>query len=164
MSQFSGHREQLVAMVSEGLPLTEACSRVGVSYNTVRNWVSAGRSNPSGDYGAFVAALDRGRMAGIENDDPGPVEREVQSLLAGRELEGEATVTAAQARALARKVDALAGAPGGSAGLALASVSRRLEDCVAQLRLEKKDFVDELREQVQRRRQLFQQGDQSDDR
>jgi hypothetical protein len=149
MSQFAEHSEQLVAMVSEGLPLTEACKRAGVAYDTARNWVTAGRRDPDGEYGAFVTALDRGRMSAVrEDDDLGPVEREVERLIGGRELEGEVAVAAAQARVLARKVDSLAASPGGSAGLALASVSRRLEDCVAVLRLEPRDFVTRLQEQV----------------
>jgi hypothetical protein len=153
MSQFSDHSEQLVAMVSEGLPLTEACSRAGMPYDTARNWVTAGRRDPSGQYGAFVVALDRARMsANQEDDDLGPVEREVERLIRGRELEGEVAIAAAQARALARKVDSLAASPGGSAGLALASVSRRLEDCVAVLRLEPRDFVTRLQEQVAAKR------------
>jgi hypothetical protein len=148
MSQFAEHSGQLVAMVSEGLPLTEACKRAGVAYDTARNWVTAGRRDPDGEYGAFVTALDRGRMSAVrEDDDLGPVEREVERLIGGRELEGEVAVAAAQARALARKVDALAASPGGSAGLALASVSRRLEDCVALLRLERRDWLTRMQEE-----------------
>jgi hypothetical protein len=67
-------------------------------------------------------------------------------LVAGRKLQGEAAIAGVQARALARTVDALSRTRGGSAGLALASVSRRLEECVAFLRLQPKDGLTELQE------------------
>jgi hypothetical protein len=157
MSKFNEHSDRLVAMVSEGLTLTDACKNAGVPFDTARNWITRGRRDPSGEYGAFAVALDRARMAQApakdDHEEPGPVEREVRTLIAGQELKGETAVTAAQALALARKVDSLSAMTGGSAGLALASVSRRLEDCVAQLRLPRHDWVDDLREQVQRRRQ-----------
>lgn len=153
--QFDRHADQLVAMVSEGLTLTDACSRAGVAYDTARGWVTAGRRDPDGPYGAFVIALDSGRVTTADDDEPpepGPVEREVQTLIVGRKLEGEVAVAAEQARALARKVDSLTAAPGGSAGMALASVSRRLEECVAFLKLAPKDWLTELQEQYAARR------------
>jgi hypothetical protein len=149
MSQFRDSADRLVTLVGEGLTLTEACKRVGMPYNTVRDWVSAGRRDPQGRYGAFVRALDSGRALCARHEghdrEPGPVEREVERLLAGRVIEGEAAVAAAQARVLAAKVDALATAPGGSAGIALASLSRRVAECVAALNLPAPtDALDEL--------------------
>jgi hypothetical protein len=149
VSQFADHADRLVAFVSEGLTMRDGCARAGLSYDTARKWVSAGRRDPNGAYGAFVTALDAARCSSEAEDEdfePGPVERQVEILIAGRELDGEAAIAAAQAQALARTVDTLSRTRGGSAGLALASVSRRLEECVGYLRLQPKDALTELQE------------------
>ncbi len=54
-------------------------------------------------------------------------------------------------RALARTVDGLTASRGGAAGLALASVSRRLEECVSLLQIQPKDALTELQERRRRR-------------
>jgi hypothetical protein len=149
LSQFSDTADRLVAFVNEGLTLTDACSRVGVAYDTARNWVSAGRRDQAGRYGAFAAALDAARASEPQRDDDreaGPVEREVDSFLRDRDLRDEARIAAAQARALARTVDGLASARGGSSGTALATVSRRLDECLASLDIQPTDALTELRE------------------
>jgi hypothetical protein len=156
---FTDNADRLVTFVAEGLPMTEACRRIGVPYSTARKWVGAGRADPHGDYGAFVQALDaareRRRLDREEEDElyePGPVEAEVQNLIGGRQLDGQAAIAAVQARALARAVDGLSRQTGGSAGLALASVSRRLDDVVAGLRLQPKNKLTELQERYAARR------------
>jgi hypothetical protein len=157
-SRFEDVADAVFDAVSEGFTLTEAASTVGISVNTVRNWIQAGRQRPDGPYGAWVAALDAVRAAGAVDDDDegddervGPVEGRVEALINGRELDPEGEVHAAQARALARTVDALSQTRTGSAGMALASVSRRLEECIAHLELRPKDAVTELQERHRQR-------------
>jgi len=152
MNQFDNNADRLVAIVGEGLTLTDACKQISLPYNTARKWVSAGRADPGSKYGDFVRDLDAARTLaesdGDEDHEPGPVESEVQHLIAGRKLDGEGRIFAVQARMLARSVDTLAQTKGGSAGLALASVSRRLEECIAAIRLQPGDWLTELQERV----------------
>jgi hypothetical protein len=88
-----------------------------------RKWISEGRRSPDGRYGGFVQALDaartQARLACEEDDgyEPGPVEREVIVLIAGRELDQNGRIAAAQGRALARQVDSLAASRTGSSAL-----------------------------------------------
>ena len=111
--------------------------------------MAAGRRDPTSRYGRFVAALDSARTTGNNQEgdfERGPVECEVIHLIAGRDLDGEKRIAAVQACALARAVDTLTSSKGASAGLALASVSRRLEECISTLRIQPKDALTELRE------------------
>jgi hypothetical protein len=158
-TSFTDNADKLVTFVEEGLPMTEGCRRIGIPYSTARKWVGAGRTDPNGPYGSFVARLDAAReqtRLNREEEDldyePGPVEAEVQNLIGGRQLDGQAAIAAVQARALARAVDALSRQSGGSAGLALASVSKRLDDVVAGLRLQPKNRLTELQERYAARR------------
>ena len=150
----------LIEAVSDGSTLTDACATLGVPVNTARNWVSAGRREPEGPYGTFVSSLDdaRARAAEFDTEDReiGRVERAVEALIGSRDLTGDGRVLAAQARALAHQVDALSASRGGQAGLALASVSRRLQECVDRLGNEPKDLLTELQERrAERRARLF---------
>src|SRR5262249_12583310 len=76
----------------------------------------------------------------------GRAEREVVKLISGRELDPEGSIAAVQARILARSLDKLSESRSGSAGLALAAVSRRLEECVCMLRLQPTNELTELQE------------------
>jgi len=146
LSQFADTADRLVASVTDGLTLTEACSRAGVAYDTARNWVSAGRREPSGKYGAFAAALDAARDSEGQHQEPGPIESEVHALLSDRRLAAEERLAAVQARAFARAMDVLASTRGGSSGMAMVAVSRRLDECIDGLRLQPKDALTEIRE------------------
>jgi hypothetical protein len=159
MSFTDSNTDRIISLVTEGLPLTEACDRVGVNPHTCRKWVSAGNRDPQGKYGPFATALqaarEQRRLDREEEDlnyEPGPVEAEVRKLIGGRELDGQAAIAAVQARALARAVDGLSRQTGGSAGMALASVSRRLDDVVAGLRLQPKNKLTALQERYAARR------------
>jgi hypothetical protein len=144
-----------MAELAAGLNLTEACAAAGVSYTTARKWVAAGRRDPTGKYGTFVAAIDgdvpdadgRGRKIG-------EVEREVEALVAGRVLSGEKALAAAQARTLARTVDELAVTRGGAAAMAVVAASRRLDEVIVTLALPKRDQLTELKERFATERAL----------
>jgi hypothetical protein len=43
MNTFENNADRLLAVVGEGLPMTDACKRIGLSYDTARKWVSARR-------------------------------------------------------------------------------------------------------------------------
>ncbi len=150
-SKFDIFAPRIVASMMEGFALTEACRAVGVSPDTARKWVAKGRREPESAHGVWVAEVEAARTRPApdhESYEPGPVERRVDELVATRDLDEDGRLVAAQARACARSVDRLAAAKGGAAAMGLASVSRRLEELVGQLRVAKKDWVDDLREQV----------------
>jgi outer membrane murein-binding lipoprotein Lpp len=147
-SKFENVHPRVLAAVEEGLSLTDACARVGIPYNTVCNWLSDGRHNQEGRHGAFAAAVDaarsNGRLDHDEGYEPGPVEREVCHLIAGRALDQHGHIAAAQARALAQQVDRLATSRTAAAALGMTAASRRLDDLVAGLRVQPEDALTQL--------------------
>jgi hypothetical protein len=144
-SKFENTHAKIVELVADGETMVGACERIGLPCKTVEKWLTEGRAEPAGKYAKFAQALDAARRPSRDDDDlaewRGPVEREVAALIVSRELDDEARVIAAQARVLARTVDTLSMSSGSSAGLALAAVSRRLDDCVSRLRAAPKDEV-----------------------
>jgi hypothetical protein len=88
------------------------------------------------------------------DDTAGSLETEVNKLLASRELPGEMPLIAAEARTLARSGDRLGQTHGGAAAMALATVSRRLEETMARLQVPKEDNIDRLQRAVRERRAL----------
>jgi hypothetical protein len=84
---------QLVRLVTEGQTLTDACQSVGVSPRTGHNWASEGRRRPQSRFAGFASAVDAARTQArlnreeeLEDYEPGPVERQVRALIAGRNL------------------------------------------------------------------------------
>jgi hypothetical protein len=141
---------KIVQLVGEGQTLADASENAGLSPKTAYNWASEGRRDPEGRCGGFVRSLDaartQARLADEEDDgyEPGPVEREVIILIAGRELDQHGRIAAATARALARQVDTLAASRTGSAALGLAAVTRRLDDVIVSLRVQPRDALSKL--------------------
>jgi hypothetical protein len=82
----------------------------------------------------------------LEGHEPGPVEREVGALVAGRALDAHGRIAAATGLALARKIDTLSESRSATAAMNMAAASRRLEDVTAALRLQPKDRVTEIGE------------------
>jgi hypothetical protein len=148
--KFENVNAKIIELVTGGETLIGACETAGVNPHTARNWISEGRRSPQGRYGGWVKALDAARASvrlDREEEDgyePGPVEREVRKLIAGRNLDDHGRIAAAQARSLARQVDNLAASRSGSAALGLAAVSRRLDDIIVSLRVQPKDAVTEI--------------------
>src|SRR5262249_1521326 len=147
VSRFESMNAKLVELVAGGSPLTDACERVGVPYATVRKWIGTGRREPDSKYARFAQALDAARtqtrLAHEELDgyEPGPVERECIILISGRQLDPHGRVVAASVRAVARQIDVLAAARSGTAALGITSASRRLDELIAELRVQPKDAL-----------------------
>jgi hypothetical protein len=166
MSRFEESADRVLEAIGGGANLRESCQKAAVPYATARTWVSAGRRDPSGKYGAWVRRLDAAKAGAAADADaealvgnpsaPGPVESRLQSLVAGRELAGEAALAFAQAKTLAHTIDRLADTPGAAAATALASCSRRLEEVVPALALPRDDALTRLR--ARRSSRLDQQG------
>jgi hypothetical protein len=152
MARFAEDSGRLVELVGTGLSMTEACDRMGLSYGTARKWVDQGRRRPASAHGQFVAALDAARSPATDEGEPGAVERQVEALLRGRDLTGEAALNAAQARTLARAVDELGRTRGAAAKMALATASRRLGELIPALGVPREDSVDRLRKRRDLRR------------
>jgi hypothetical protein len=149
------HGDRLLALVSEGVPLVQACVSLGVNDKTAAKWVERGRREPDGRYGPWVKRLDAIRSANGNANLPidtggdrpaGPVETTLEALLAEREphLGPEQRLSAQEARCLARVVDELSKAKGGAAALGLVSASKRLDELIAALELPKEDAIDRL--------------------
>jgi hypothetical protein len=140
--------DALVTAVGQGLTLTEACARYGVSYNSARNWVTAGNRDPLGRYGDFTRQLDAARQHPVGGDDDppglGPVAASLATLLDGRELDAQQRVLGAQCRTLAATIDRLGGEKGGNAAAAIATASRRLSELLDDLEIEVEDDLDRL--------------------
>jgi hypothetical protein len=149
-SNFDSVNGKIIELVNDGETLADACERVGLPYATARGWISEGRRNPEGHRGGFVRAIDAARNGsssnGLHHDDeeghePGPVERGVCALIAGRALDANGHIAAVQGRALARQIDLLSAKGTGSAALGMAAASRRLDDVIASLKLQPEDEV-----------------------
>jgi hypothetical protein len=101
-SNFENGHAKFVELVAAGETLVGACEQVGVNPHTARNWISEGRRTPEGRYGGFVKALDAARASvrlDREEEDgyePGPVEREVRALIAGRNLDAHGRIAGAR--------------------------------------------------------------------
>lgn len=135
---------RIVQLVGEGLTVTDTCESVGISPKTGHNWASEGRRNPAGRYGKFAQDLDAARSGArldLEGHEPGPIEREVGALIAGRALDTHGRIAAATGLALARKIDVLAESGNATAAMNMAAASRRLDDVLASLRLQPEDEV-----------------------
>jgi hypothetical protein len=137
--------------VGEGQTLADASENVGLSPKTAYNWSSEGRRDPEGRCGGFSRSLDAARTQArldreeeLEDYDPGPVEREVCALIAGRNLDHHGRIAAATGRALARQVDTLSASRTGSAALGLAAVSRRLDDVIVALKVQPEDAITQI--------------------
>jgi hypothetical protein len=160
--KFDSVNAKIIELVAAGETVVGACEQVGVNPHTCRNWITTGRRSPEGRYGGFVKALDATRASvrlDREEEDgyePGPVEREVRALIAGRDLDAHGRIAAAQGRALARQVDSLVASRSGSAALGLAAVSRRLDDVIVALHIQPRDAVSEIVEA--RRARLARRG------
>jgi hypothetical protein len=164
-SNFENLNARIIELVTDGETLADACDGVGLPYATARGWVKEGRKRPEGRFGGFAQALDDARSNGSRTEsrdgarfqpdeeyEPGAVEREVGSLVAGRALDGQARIAAVQARALARQVDNLAASRSGSAALGLAAISRRLDDVLVSLRLQPEDELTRIGNDYKARR------------
>lgn len=129
------------ALRAEGLSVAEIVARTGLGRSTVYRRLGSGPEGPrDGD------ELDDGEVV------PGPVERSVGDLIAGRDLDLQTRAVAAEALTLARRVDELGATPTAAAGVALATVSRRLGELRAQLEALPADALSEIRERFEQRR------------
>lgn len=160
-SNFENLNARIIELVADGETLADACDGVGLPYATARGWIKEGRKRPEGRFGGFAQALDDARSNGRtsptpgnsdEDYEPGPVAREVGSLIAGRALDGQGRIAAVQARALARQVDNLATSKSGSAALGMSAVSRRLDDVLVSLRLQPEDELTRIGNDYKARR------------
>jgi hypothetical protein len=72
----------LIDLIGDGLSLADAARQVEVSQKTVRNYLSRGRNDPDGKYGAFAAAVDGAKADAAEKEEP--IDREELMLLLSR--------------------------------------------------------------------------------
>jgi hypothetical protein len=85
-SLFDKHATALVALITEGFSLHDACDERGLRYKTAQTWLSKGRREPDGRYGAFTAAVEAARAKPVQDNTPGPVYAATRSTLMGLEL------------------------------------------------------------------------------
>jgi hypothetical protein len=121
-SIFDKHANALVALCSEGLTTLDACAQRGLRYKTCEAWLSKGRREPDGRYGAFTKAVDEARAKPVDdNKQPGEVYQATRLTLLGLKLGQEHELGKAQALALAETIDELRHTKGGAAATGMPS-------------------------------------------
>ena len=75
MSKFTPEaRGALLERTAAGVPLADACRAVGLREATVKGWLTRGRREGSGEYAAFVEALEEARVE--VRSRPAPMDEE----------------------------------------------------------------------------------------
>ena len=135
MTLFDKHATAVIALITEGFSLRDACDQRGLRYKTAQTWLDKGRREPDGRYGSFAKAVDEARAKPVQDNTPGPVYAATRSTLMGLDLSPEHELGKAQALTLAQMIDELRHTKGGAAATGASKLSERLEAVMAKLPL-----------------------------
>lgn len=115
----------IAACIRDGKSIDQAAQEAGRPIGTVRRWLTTGRKNPDGPYGAFARSVDALRLAvpeQVSGDRLTEIEAVAESL-GGMDAGSLARV--GLARGLARKLDWCEATPTGAAAMAMANLSKQ---------------------------------------